>query len=95
MHKSLHPRDDIDRLYVSKKVGERRFAGIEDNVNTSILLFEYIEKHEGRLITAIRNDTDNNFWLSFPGLVSKFNGILTLVGYLMPKPSFEKNNSTI
>ena len=59
MHKSLHPRDDIDRLYVSRKEGERRFAGIEDNVNTSILLLEYIEKHEGWLITAIRNDTDN------------------------------------
>ena len=23
MHKALHPRDDIDRLYVSRKEGER------------------------------------------------------------------------
>ena len=27
------------------------------------------------------------------GLFSLFNGTSTLVGYLMPKPSFEKNNS--
>ena len=27
------------------------------------------------------------------GLVSMFNGILTFVGYLMPKPSFKKNGS--
>ena len=27
------------------------------------------------------------------GLVSLFNGISTFVGYLMPKPFFEKNSS--
>ena len=30
MHKALHPRDDVDRLYVSRKEGGRGFASIEN-----------------------------------------------------------------
>ena len=60
MHKALHPRDDIGRLYVSRKEGERELASIEDSIDTSIQRLKYyIEKHEGGLITAIRNETDN------------------------------------
>ena len=60
IHKALHPRDDVDRLYVSRKEGERGLASIEDSVDASIQRLEdYIEKHEGGLITAIRNNTDN------------------------------------
>ena len=60
MHKALHPRDDVDRLYVPRKEGERGFACIEDSVDTSIQRLEdIIEKHERGLITAIRNNTDN------------------------------------
>ena len=59
MHKALHPRDDVDRLYVSRKEWERGLAVIEDSVHTSIRLKDYIEKHERGLITAIRNNTDN------------------------------------
>ena len=60
MHKALHPRDDVDILYVSTKAGGRECASIKDSVDASIQRLEgYIEKHEGRLITAIRNDTDN------------------------------------
>ena len=60
MHKALHPRDDVDRLYVSRKQGGRGLTSIEDYVETSIhRLEDYIEKHERRLITAIRNDMDN------------------------------------
>ena len=60
MHKALHPRDDIDRLYVYRKQGERGFASIEDTVDASIQRLEdYIEKHERGLITTIRVDTDN------------------------------------
>ena len=40
MYKALKPRDDVDRLSVSRKEGG-------------------IEKHERRLISAIRHDTDN------------------------------------
>ena len=58
-HKVLHPRDDVDRLYVPRKEGGRGLASIEDSVDTSIQQLEdYIEKHERGLITAIRNNTD-------------------------------------
>ena len=60
MHKALHPWDDVDRLYVSRKEGGRGLASIEDSVDASIQRLEdYIQKHEGRLITATRNDTNN------------------------------------
>ena len=60
MHKALHPRDDVDRLYVSRKERGRGLASIEDTVDASIQrLEEYIERHERGLITTIRNDTDN------------------------------------
>ena len=60
LHNALHPRDDVNSLYVSRKEGGRGLASIEDSVNTSIQrLKDYLEKHEGGLITAIRNNTDN------------------------------------
>ena len=60
MHKALHPRDDVDRVCVSRKEAGRGLASIEDNVDASIRRLEdNIEKYEGGLITAIRNDTDN------------------------------------
>ena len=60
MHKALHPRDYVDRLYVSRKEGVRGLASIEDSVDALIQrLKDYIEKHERGLITTIRNDTDN------------------------------------
>ena len=36
MHKALNPRDDVDRLYVSRKEGGRRLTNTEDSVDTSI-----------------------------------------------------------
>ena len=60
MHKALHPRDDVDRLYVSRKEGGRGLASIEDSVDASIQRLEdYVEKHEQGLITSVRNDTGN------------------------------------
>ena len=60
MHKALHRRDDVDRLYVSRKEGGKRLTSIEDSVDASIQrLQDYIQKHKGGLITATRNDTDN------------------------------------
>ena len=60
MHKALHPRDDVDWLYVSRKEGGRGLASIEDTVDASIQRLEdYIEKHKRGLITTIRNDTKN------------------------------------
>ena len=60
MYKALHPRDDVDRLYVSRKEGGRGLVSTEDSIDASIQrLEEYMQKHDGGLITAIRNDTDN------------------------------------
>ena len=59
MPKALHPRDDVDRLYVSRK-GGIGLASIEDSVYASIQRLEdYVQKRGGRLITATRNNTDN------------------------------------
>ena len=66
MHKALHPRDDVDRLYVSRKEGGRGLASIEDSVDESIQRLEdNIEKHEGlqlpeTILTTQRPKNDNN-----------------------------------
>ena len=60
MLKALHPRDNVDRLYISRKEGGIEFTSIEDSVDAFIQRLEdYIEKHKGGLITTTRNDTDN------------------------------------
>ena len=61
MDKALHPRDDVDRLYVSRKEGGRVLTSIKDSVDASVQRLEdYIEKHEWRLITArARSNTDD------------------------------------
>ena len=60
MHKALQPRDDVDKLYVSRKERGKGLASIEDSVDASVpWLEDYIEKHEVGLITTTRNDTDN------------------------------------
>ena len=54
MHKALHSRDDVDRLYVSRKPVGRGLASTEDSIDALIQRFEdYIERNEGVLITAI------------------------------------------
>ena len=60
MYNTLNPRDDVDRICVSIKDGGRGLASIDGNVHASIQQLEdYIKNHEGELITAIRNDSDN------------------------------------
>ena len=60
MHKALYPRDDVNRLYVSRKDGGRGLASIEESVDGSIQrLKDNTGKHEGGLFEAIWNDTDN------------------------------------
>ena len=59
MHKDLHHRDNVDRLYVSRKEGGRGLANVEDSVDTSIQLVAYNTKYGGRLITSTRNTKDN------------------------------------
>ena len=60
IHKALHPKDDVDRLCVSRKDGGRRLTSIEYSVGGLIQRLEdYIEKHGEGLLTATRNNTDN------------------------------------
>ena len=55
IHKALHPRNEVDRRYVSIKEGGRGLASIKHCVYASIQRFQdYVQ------ITAIRNDTDNS-----------------------------------
>ena len=59
MHKALHPRDDVDRLYASRQRGGRGLSSIEDSVDALIRrLGDDIQQHGG-LITENRNNTDN------------------------------------
>ena len=45
MHKAIHPSNDKDRQYVSRKDGGRQLASIEDSVDASIQGHEdYIKK---------------------------------------------------
>ena len=44
MHKALHPRDNIQSLYVSRKEGGRGFASIEDSIDATIQLEDDIKR---------------------------------------------------
>ena len=59
IHRTLHPRDNVDRLYVPRK-GGRRLTSIQYGVDSSIQQLEdYIQKRRGGLIIATRNHTYN------------------------------------
>ena len=60
IHKAVHPRDDVNRLYIPRKEVGRGLGSIEDSIKASIQWFkDYVGKHKRGLITAIRNKTDN------------------------------------
>ena len=47
MHKALHPRDNVDRLYASRKEGGRRLSSIQNSVDASMpRLEDYIKRAE-------------------------------------------------
>ena len=59
IYKALHPRNDVNRRFISRKEGRRGLACIEDSIDASIQRLEdYIEKRGGRPITATRNNID-------------------------------------
>ena len=62
IHKVLHSKEDINRLYLSRKGGERGFTNTEVNKDTSIrCLQNYIKKkNKESLITANTNNTRIN-----------------------------------
>ena len=60
MHKALHSRVDIDKIYVSRKDGRKGLVNIEDNMDASIRpLDDYIKKSNERLFTATRNSSNS------------------------------------
>ena len=62
MHKALHPRDDVDRLYVARKEEEKGLTNIENSVDVSMIqrFEDYKERHRRKLISASRNNTDKS-----------------------------------
>ena len=53
----LHPKSDVDRLYISRKDGGRGLIAIEDCVELAVRSLEvYIHKSEERLLQAARGD---------------------------------------
>ncbi len=60
IYKALHPRDDIDRLYVLRKEGIRGLSSIEDCIDASIQGVKiYTKKRKERLITPVSNSNGN------------------------------------
>ena len=60
IHETLHPKDDVDRLYVSRKEERIRHGSIEDSVDALIQQLKvYMEKRGGRLTTTTRNNTND------------------------------------
>ena len=60
MHNGLHPRSDVDRLYIPRKVGGRRLANAEDTpILAKISLEDHIKKSDERLLCAARGDFEN------------------------------------
>ena len=63
--KALHPRDDVDKLYVSLKEGGRGFAVLKTMLRHRFE--DYIDKHNLGMITFIRQlrkwkEIENRKW---------------------------------
>ena len=57
MYGALHPKSDVDRLYIPRKEGGRGLISIEDCVELAIRGLEvYVHGSEERLIQAARGD---------------------------------------
>ena len=53
IHKTLQPRDYVNRLYMSSKERGKRLTSTEDSVDASIeRLVDYIQKRGERLVIA-------------------------------------------
>ena len=54
---ALHPKSDVDRLYIPRKEGGRGLISIEDCVELAIRgLKVYVHRNERRLIQPARED---------------------------------------
>ena len=57
IYEALHPKSDVDRLYIPRKEGGRGLISIEDCVELAIRGLEvYVHGSEERLIQAARGD---------------------------------------
>ena len=55
MHRGLHPRSDVDHLYISRKKGGRGLKSVEDVVyEEKCSLFHYLSKSQEPLLIAVR-----------------------------------------
>ena len=60
MHNGLHPRSDVERLYILRKDGKRGLTNAEDTVIwVKISLEDHIKKSDERLLCADRGDLEN------------------------------------
>ena len=57
LYGALHPKSDVDRLYIPRKEGGRGLISIEDCIELAIRGLEvYVHESEERLIQAARGD---------------------------------------
>ena len=55
MHKALHPKSNVDRLYISQNEGGRGLLSVEDTIEKSkIGLERYIQESKERLLSAAK-----------------------------------------
>ena len=59
MNKALHPKNDVNRLYVSRREGREYLPALKTALTLRYNASDYIQKRGGRLITATRNNTDD------------------------------------
>ena len=58
---ALHPKSDVDRLYLPRKEGGRGLISTEDCIKLAIRGLEvYVHRSEERLIQAARGDNIND-----------------------------------
>ena len=55
MHRGLHPKSNVDRLYIPRKEGGRGLLNVEDVINLAVIgLARYVCNSDERLLTAAR-----------------------------------------
>ena len=63
MHNALHPRSNVDRLYIPRGEGGRGLRSVEDTVNLAKLrLQEYVEMSDERLVSAAKGADEATNW---------------------------------
>ena len=63
MHNALHPRSNVDRLYIPRGEGGRGLLNVEDTVNLAKLrLQEYVKMSDERLVSAARGADEATNW---------------------------------